>query len=383
MAQAQDLIMAKKKGPALAFQDDALLDANPLVVNRTLDQMKRVGAKNLRINAIWGQVRKPDGTYDFGKLDSLVNAARIRGIAPQMTLMGTPSYMKARNLDMTLSADTPNVNLMQQFAHDAATHFKGRVGRYSIWNEPNISSFLSEGENKGGPGQYRHLYQAGFKGVKGVDPHAQVLLGELTSGIAGGAKNQQALAFLRNVIGAGKKPLLADGLALHPYQWSNPNKKIGNKDFGGIGNLQAVQAELLREFHRGKLATPGGKSKVPLYLTEFGYRKRDFPNDTQRARYTAAAYKLAQKAGAKEFLQYQFLPTTSTQSTVTNVQDPAFQVQGAYGQMRQVTPPQRSVFGTAIVPSNSTWDTSITDTSGGLSAPYRSALLKMRKSGRY
>src|SRR5687768_9286613 len=132
-----------KPPPSLAFQDDALLEANPLVMNRTLDKMKQAGSKGLRINAIWGQVRK-NGAYDWSKIDTLANAAAARGIAPQLTLMGTPAYMKARNLDEALSAGTPNQNLMQAFASEAARHFKGRVGKYSVWNEPNISSFLAE-----------------------------------------------------------------------------------------------------------------------------------------------------------------------------------------------------------------------------------------------
>jgi hypothetical protein len=130
--------------PARAFQDDALLSADAATQNHVLDQMRRAGAHDLRLNAIWGQVRK-NGAYDWSQLDTLANAARARGIHPQLTLTGTPRYMAARNVDMGLSADTPNQNLMGAFARDAATHFRGRVKRYSIWNEPNIMSFLTEG----------------------------------------------------------------------------------------------------------------------------------------------------------------------------------------------------------------------------------------------
>jgi hypothetical protein len=231
--------------PALAFQDDALLNADPATINRTLDQMKAAGARNLRVNAIYGQSRA-NGAYDWSKLDTLVNAARARGIAPQMTLMGTPEYMRARNLDMGLSAATPNQNLMGAFARDAATHFRGRVGRYSVWNEPNIASFLAEGENKAGPKLYRQLYQAGYKAIKGADPHAKVLLGELTAGRQGADPKAQALGFLRRVLAAGNKPLRADGLALHPYQWSDPNQKMNDANYGGISNLPGAAGALAR-----------------------------------------------------------------------------------------------------------------------------------------
>jgi hypothetical protein len=97
--------------PARAFQDDALLSADAATQNHVLDQMRRAGAHDLRLNAIWGQVRK-NGAYDWSHLDTLANAARARGIHPQLTLTGTPRYMAARNVDMGLSADTPNQNLM-------------------------------------------------------------------------------------------------------------------------------------------------------------------------------------------------------------------------------------------------------------------------------
>jgi len=371
--------------PALAFQDDALLNADAATQNRVLDQMRAAGGKNLRLNSIWGQVRQ-NGAYDWSKLDTLVNAARARGIAPQLTLTGSPEYMRARNVDMGLSATTPNQNLMAAFARDAATHFKGRVKRYSIWNEPNIASFLAEGENKAGPKQYRRLYQAGYKGVKGADPHAQVLLGELTSGREGAPGRTQALGFLRRVLAAGNKPLLADGLALHPYQWSNPDRKMQDANYGGISNLGRVQSELAREFHRGKLATPHGKTKVPLYLTEFGYKGAQFDAKT-RAKYLEQAYRLAQNAGARQFLQYQWLPTTSTQQVAQNsVQVPGndIQVQDMYGRMHQQAgpfslyqPPPRTV-----VTQGGAWDTSIADQSGRLTPEFAAAMRRINQRKR-
>ncbi len=371
--------------PPLAFQDDSLLTSDAGTINRTLDQMRAAGARNLRVNAIWGQNRAGGG-YDWGKLDTLVNAARARGIAPQLTLMGTPEYMRARNLDMGLSAATPNQNLMQAFARDAATHFRGRVKRYSVWNEPNIASFLAEGENKAGPKVYRRLYQAGYKGIKHADPHAQVLLGELTAGREGAPGRTQALGFLRRVLAAGNKPLLADGLALHPYQWSDPNRKMSDANYGGISNLGRVQSELEREFRRGKLATPKGKSRVPLYLTEFGYKTAQMTPAT-RAKYLQQAYRLAQQAGARQFLQYQWLPTQTTTMQAQNaVQVAGNATQGfdMYGRgfMRPgpnhlVQPAPRKV-----VTQGGPWDTSVADVSGRLDPRIAAAFRRMRKRSR-
>jgi len=369
-------------GPQFATQDDALLNADAATQNRVLDQMRAAGVRALRENVIYGQVRQ-NGAYDWSKLDALTNAARARGIAPQLTITGTPTYMKARNADMSLSATSPDAGLMEQFARDVTGHFRGRVGRYSIWNEPNISSFLGSGEDAAGPKQYRRLYQAGYRGVKQTDPHAQVLLGELTSGRTGAPGRTQALGFLRRVLAAGDKPLLADGLALHPYQWSDPSRKMSDPNYGGISNLGRVQNELMREFHRGKLATPNGKTKVPLYLTEFGYKGADM-RATTRAKYMRTANELARRAGARQMLWYQWLPTTSTQQVEQNAvqeQDNASQVADMYGNLtqvpgafRQVQPPPRTV-----ITQGGPWDTSIADMSGRLNPLFAAALRRSRR----
>ena len=58
----------------------------------------------------------------------------------------------------------------------AAEHFKGRVDRYSIWNEPNYPAWISP--QRQSPQIYRKLYEAGYKAIKEADPAAQVLIGE-------------------------------------------------------------------------------------------------------------------------------------------------------------------------------------------------------------
>ena len=58
-----------------------------------------------------------------------------------------------------------------------AAHFKGRVDRYAIWNEPNLSAWLAPSSTS--PAQYRSLYKTAYTAIKTVDPKAKVLFGEL------------------------------------------------------------------------------------------------------------------------------------------------------------------------------------------------------------
>ncbi len=285
--------MARPAPPSLAFQDDAALQGPNAAA--LIAKMKRAGAKNARINVIYGKV-KAEG---YGKIDQEVNALRAAGIAPQMTIMSTPAYMTGS--DMTLSASQNDPRLWQQFAGEVAKHFKGRVGRYSVSNEPNINTFqdASESNPLAAGRKYRGIYRAGYAGIKGADPTAQVLLGELV-----GVKN--ARDFLRGALGG--KGLKTAGLAYHPYDKSVTDQPAAKRNAWDIDNLKDLQATLGRYKRQGKLQTAKG-SAAPLYLTEMGYFRGGKLSDQARAARMARAYRLAQQAGARQLLSYQIAPT--------------------------------------------------------------------------
>jgi hypothetical protein len=257
--------------------------------------MRRAGAKNARINVIYGKV-KGEG---YGKIDQEVNALRAAGIAPQITLMSTPGYMAGA--DSTLSAANNNPRQWQAFANEVARHFKGRVGRYSIGNEMNLPTFLAANNNGAlaGGRAYRGTYRGGYAGVKAADPTAQVLMGELTA-------NNDSRDFLRGLFGG--KSLKTAGFAYHPYDKSISGAPAAGRNTWDIDNLPDLQATLARYKRQGKLQTAKG-SAAPLYLTEMGYFRGGKLSDPERVARMARAYRLAQQAGARQFLSYQIAPT--------------------------------------------------------------------------
>lgn len=326
--------MARPAPPALAFQDDAALLTPGPVRDRLLANMRRQGAKNVRLNAIYGRV-KAEG---YGAYDDAVNAIRHAGLSPQMTIMGTPAY--SPQWDQTLSAAHQDPRVWQQFAGEVAQHFKGRVKRYSVGNEPNIDAFQAgAGNNARQAGrQYRNVYRSGYAGIKHADPGAQVLLGEVTS-----APN--AREFLAGVMGG--KPLKTAGFAYHPYD--QPGKPTSTWDIDTLNDLQATLGRYKRQ---GRLQTAQGQA-APLYLTEFGVQQ-GAGTKAQRLRMLSRAYTKAAQAGAREFLQYQAVPTV--RPTVTT---PGQTSADAYG--NAFTGPGHTGQAPGWV-----WDTSIGDMAGNL-----------------
>jgi hypothetical protein len=285
------------RGMEIAVQDDAVfLDRAFYHRDRAFQQAAAIGARWLRVNLTWSNYKR----YGFARHDDLVRAAAARGIRVQLTLMGTPDY--DRRGDKWITNYKPNPSRVASFARTVAAHFKGCVTRYSIWNEPNLARFLSP--SRQAPTLYRNLYRAAYGAIKGVDPRAQVLIGELTS-------SHDPLGFLTRAA----RNLRADGLAYHPFQFfsppgSRPSRRDGS--FVGISRTRRIQAVLRTLRRRRALRTPRGGT-VPVYFTEFGYQRRGIYRmpESRRKAWAVQAFRYARRLGVRQGLWYQLVSDPS------------------------------------------------------------------------
>jgi hypothetical protein len=187
----------------VAVQDDGVF-VGPSTYSRdlALQQARAMGVTRIRVNAYWSHfVRQATDTtapktplYDWSTLDSLIDAAKAYGIRVQLTLTGPAPAFATSNRQ--ISNYGPKADAFGDYARAAATHFKGRVDRYSIWNEPNYVSWLQPFDLNAAI--YRQLYEAAYKQIKRADPSAQVLIGE-TAPYAIKKRSTAPLAFLRDV----------------------------------------------------------------------------------------------------------------------------------------------------------------------------------------
>jgi hypothetical protein len=293
--------------------DDVFVHQRGYDRDRALDHAVALGATRIRVNVLWERVRVSGGAsnavYDFSQLDSLQEAAADRGIDLQLTIAGPAPAWATRNHRVGNVA--PDPQKYGAFVRTVVTHFKGKVDRYSIWNEPNWKSWL--GPQNEAARLYRGLYGAGYRAVKAVDPDAQVLMGELAPN--GGGKAIAPLKFLHDMF-RGAKPMKADGFAMHPYQLTSaPNKIVAGKpDDVTIGTLPRLTAALDALYKARKLRTPSGR-KLDLYLTEFGYLTAGTRKQPQSriANWLVAAIEVARKnKRVKQLLQYQLIDPPAT-----------------------------------------------------------------------
>jgi hypothetical protein len=308
------------RGLEVAIEDeDVFVTGSQYNADKGYQQLTKLGVSRMRVVVGWANVlaagaksRRPPAKirYDWRGLDNVVASSAARGIKVQFTVAGpAPAWATG---DHRMGPNRPDPAAFGRFASDLAEHFKGKVDRYSIWNEPNYPSWLAPQTTA--PQQYRALYLAGYKAIKAVDDTNQVLIGE-TVPFAANSKATAPLAFLRSLfcVDQSGKPtascakLRADGFAHHPYDFDHPpNYAFPGADNVTIGTLGRLTTFLDALSRRRLLTTPSG-GPMPLYLTEFGYfasGRRAFPV-AKRRRYLVQAFQVAARnPRVRELVQY-------------------------------------------------------------------------------
>jgi hypothetical protein len=270
----------------IGFQDDPTfrwLAGAP----EQLDLVQEAGATMIRATADWRAIaaEKPtratnpfDPKYNLNDLDDMIRNAQMRGIQVMLTIWGTPQWAnggKGPNVPPRKLADLTN------FARALADRYSGRhsgypyVGRFSIWNEPNLEIFLSPQFNAKGaivsPNAYAKLYKAGYAGIKKANKGALVAIGETSNQgrdhpAPGGANESVAPGTFARLL-ALNKGLRFDAYAEHPYA-TRPNLPPTQQ-------VRFPNVTLLQLPHFGQMLDTWFKRKnIPIWITEYGYETK-------------------------------------------------------------------------------------------------------------
>lgn len=270
----------------VGFQDDATFLWSP-GAGVALDRVEDAHASVVRTIVDWRSIaaRRPgrptdsfDPAYRFSALDDLVRNAQRRGIQLMITIWGTPRWANGGN--------GPNVpparpRDLKDFGQAVADRYSGRhagypyVGRYSIWNEPNLEIFLApQFDRKGAitsPHVYATLYRAGYAGLKAGNAAALVAIGETSNQgrdhpAGGAAADSVAPGTFARLLGL-ESGLSFDAYATHPYP-TRPNAPPGEKvrwPNVTLSQLPRFEASLDTWFKR---------RNIPVWITEYGYQTK-------------------------------------------------------------------------------------------------------------
>jgi hypothetical protein len=270
----------------LGFHDDPTFRWNPRATV-ALDAVAAARASVIRTTVDWRAVapRRPrnpsnpfDAAYRLTDLDDLARNAQKRGILLMITIWGTPKWANGGR-----GPTVPPRNLadLRDFARAIADRYSGRhagypyVGRYSIWNEPNLEIFLSPQFDKTGkivsPRTYAGLYKAGYNGIKAANSKALIAIGETSNQgrdrpARNGVSDSVAPATFARLL-AQHKGLRFDAYATHPYPtYPNlpPTQKVRWPNVT-LSQLSRFEKSIDRWF---------GRADVPIWITEYGYQTK-------------------------------------------------------------------------------------------------------------
>ena len=295
-------------------------------------QLRALGATHLRMNILWWQpipaaqrtqTTVPSNiTYNWAAWDNAIDRARDFGIKVQLDLTGDPPAWACGNLQPPYACDgfRPNPAYFAHFVGSAVAHFKGKVSRYSLWNEPNWYTWISP--HKESPILYRELYEAGYAAAKAADPASEIVMGELAPHFQRNI-SMPPLQFVREMVCVNKKlkrtknadekcgtePLKFDAFSTHPYDFTNrPTRLRNNPDELTLANINELP-KLLERLRKKGLVEPS-KKKFPIYLTEHGYfvsGRRGVPENKRKNR-IVKAWEMAQaNPRVKQMLHYVFV----------------------------------------------------------------------------
>jgi hypothetical protein len=282
----------------LVMQDDARVRSAPAA---TLSEFAGLGADAVKINLYWDEVapntrRKPSGfdganpaSYSWGSYDTAVDAIVAQGLQPYLSIGGhAPKWAThGRGRAGTMR---PSAKEFRLFAQAAGQHYPN-VQIWSIWNEPNLDSWLGPQRSKGtplSPSIYRGLYLAGYRGLDSAGHRGDtILLGELMPRGGTSPTKVRPLEFLREMAcldrryhqirGAAAKKrgcrkvgrFPTSGIAYHPYTPPAGPHVAEGPDDAAIGQLSRLRATIDALARRGKLPR-----RLPIWITEFGYQTK-------------------------------------------------------------------------------------------------------------
>jgi hypothetical protein len=315
------------------FQDDRLLlNSGAAVQTRALDELKALGVQSIHSVINWrslapsptkasvpsGFVGTDPNAYSaarWASIDGLVRGAQARGIklllspagpAPEWALRC--SAFEKRKYGREKGTCRPDPARFGQFVTALAKRYGGtfadstgatlpKVSRWSLWNEPDLNSWISPQIIKFrgvkvsvAAAIYRNLVYAGTKALRG-NGHGgdQILLGE-TAPIGVGTVRTSPVVFYQTLFcvgpngkklrGAtaknagckGAKRLDVNGVAHHPYTKAASQPLLAKQRPNDItmANLGTLSKVLKQGVRAGMLKG----SATGIYLTEFGVSSR-------------------------------------------------------------------------------------------------------------
>jgi polysaccharide biosynthesis protein PslG len=197
------------------------------VAQRDLEAIRDAGFGWVKQAFAWRDIEgKGKGQYDWTVTDRIVDQVQSVGslklivrLDSEPTWASGQSYPNAQEILMT-----PPQSLQDyaSFCGAVATRYKGRIGAYQVWNEPNLAREWG-GQAPSSTG-YAALLKVCYQAIKQADPSAIVISAGMAPTTQDNSAAMPDTKFLQQMYAAGAKPYF-DALGAHGAGYKAPPEK--------------------------------------------------------------------------------------------------------------------------------------------------------------
>jgi hypothetical protein len=257
--ETASIVVSRK---TVGFADSDIYFMSATDVNKTLDMMQSAGVNTVRVMIPWAGIEPTKGTYNWTRVDTIVNAANARGMSVLGMVNSTPQWA-AQAGQPALSGPPASNAVFADFTKRVATRYTGKISAYEVWNEQNATVFWSTGAD---PAAYTAMLKAVYPAIKAADPNATILVGGL-SPLPHAQGMMNPVDYLKGMYTAGAKGYF-DALAYHPYATTTFSQSYYTS--GGALNVLIKLRQVMVSKGDYKLiwATEYGAPTGPGLLTE-------------------------------------------------------------------------------------------------------------------
>jgi hypothetical protein len=226
----------------------------------------------------------------WAKYDGIVDLAEQYDIEIIARLSNPPSWTRALTDTVGSFAPPDDAADFGDFAAAVAARYRGRVGYYQLWNEPNGNE--EWGVQDVDPEAYTALLCEGYRRIKEVDPEAVVIAAALTPTLAMDGRHMNDLIFLQRMYNAGAAGCFdvfsAQGYGL----WSGARDQRLRPTVINYPHNLLVRDVMVRN----------GDGRKPIWISEMGWNSvpEGIPanfgrvTEAEQAKYTVEAFQRQQ-----------------------------------------------------------------------------------------
>jgi hypothetical protein len=285
-------------------------DQTTTQINADLDHLAALGIPVLWLVLAVEWAFPSDSTGDsavLAKYDAAVNGAAARGMQVAIQAHGCPTWINAAGTWHGPNTSTERSNWVACLHTFLARYDATKIGWVEIWNEPNLTTFWTQGAN---PGEYARLLQAAYVDVKATWPGVKVVGHNMSRNDIGwyeAVYTQLDTIFGSSTAAANKYYFDVGGV--HPYCGNSTSgydpADNSHADVPGTGGGALDPDYLGYRRVRDAIIAKEGAAK-PLAFGEFGYPVTGsgwfLVTEANRAAYLPTAVTLARDDNYVEYI---------------------------------------------------------------------------------